>query len=112
LGVAQFIVDPANSADWGDFSLWMAVIGALHTVGVWGLLRRKAIALRLLAISSTILFIMYGMALAPPPEYAGAGQIGRAWNIPPLVVLTASLWGALSCRGRLALRRHLEADQD
>ena len=107
LGVAQQIIEPSGAADWVDFSLFMAIMGAVHMVNGWVLLRRKPMTRPLLAISSSVLLILYVLGAVSPPEYSGAGRIGPIDSVPPLLVLVASLWLTMWGRGKRALESYV-----
>jgi hypothetical protein len=102
---AQHLIEPSAAADWADFSGYMLVLGFIHMVNGWALLRRNQMARPLLAISSFVLIVLYALSFGPPPEYSGAGDNGFVLSIPVVgVVMTASLWLALSGRGKKALK--------
>ena len=108
VATAQSRIEPAAAADWVDFSLFMLVVGLIHTVNGWALLRRNPLTRPLLAVSSSVLFVLYALGLVTSPEYSGAGNIGYVGSIPPvLVVMAASLWLTLSGRGKEALKSYV-----
>jgi len=110
--VAQRVKEPSGAADWDDYSLFMALMGATHVLVGRALLGRNRRTRPYLAISSLVLLGLYLSLVVNPPEYAGAGRVGLIGSVPPVAVLVISTWLTLSRRGKQTLESYLaEADE-
>ena len=105
--IIQFKIEPSAAADWVDYFLGMLVVGSLHMVSGWALLRRNPLARPLLAISSFVLLVFYAGLVAAPPEYSGAGRTSQIGGVLPLLVLVVVFWLTLSGRGKEALKSYV-----